>query len=144
LAKKDSKAGSLLDTLNVLRARELAVTIQYMRHHYQVTGADGLAIMGEFKEVAITEMKHAEKLAERIDFLGGDPTTVPDSIGRDAKSLKDMATMDLASENDAVKLYNDAIKQADAEGDVTTRRLLESILGDEEDHVNTFQTMLGK
>ena len=99
---------------------------------------------GEFKEVAITEMKHAEKLAERIDFLGGDPTTVPDDIGKDAKSLKDMAAMDLASENDAVKLYTDAIKKVDEMGDVTTRRLLESILGDEEDHVNTFQTMLGK
>jgi bacterioferritin len=138
------QGGSLIDTLNMLRARELAVTIQYMRHHYQVTGADGLAMQGEFKEVAITEMKHAEKLAERIDFLGGDPTTIPDAIGKDAKSLKDMAAMDLASENDAVRLYRDAVKQADAAGDVTTRRLLEGILGDEEGHVNTFQTMLGK
>ena len=41
LAKKESKSDALLDTLNMLRARELAVTIQYMRHHYQVTGLTG-------------------------------------------------------------------------------------------------------
>lgn len=135
---------ALLDTLNALRARELAVVTQYMRHHYQVTTAEGLALQDEFKEVAITEMKHAEVLAERIDFLGGDPTTKPDEIGTGAKSLEEMARMDLASENDAVRLYRDAILQADSAGDVTTRRMLESILGDEEDHVNTFSTMLGK
>jgi bacterioferritin len=138
------KGVSLIDTLNMLRERELAVIMQYMRHHYQVTGADGLALADEFKEVAITEMKHAEALAERIDFLGGDPTTKPAAIGMGAKALKDMAKMDLASEEDAVKLYKAAIKDIDALGDVTTRRLLEDILADEEDHVNTFQMMLGK
>jgi bacterioferritin len=135
---------ALLDTLNELRARELAVIVQYMRHHYQVTGAEGLALADEFKDVAITEMKHAEKLAERIDFLGGDPTTKPWEVGTGASSLTDMATMDLASEQDAVRLYTAAITKVDEEGDITTRRLLEDILGDEEDHVNTFRQMLGK
>lgn len=135
---------SLLDTLNELRARELAVVVQYMRHHYIVTGAEGLALAGEFKEVAITEMKHAESLAERIDFLGGDPTTAPAKIVTGDKTLADMAKTDLASEKDAVKLYSAAIKVADDAGDTTTRRLLEDILADEEDHVNTFATMLGK
>ncbi len=137
-------AGTLLDTLNMLRARELAVITQYMRHHYQITTAEGLAMADEFKDIAITEMKHAEMLGERIDFLGGDPTTQPSEIGRDARTLEQMASMDLASENDAVRLYRDAVKQADSEGDVTTRRMLESILGDEENHVNRFQMMLGR
>lgn len=135
---------TLLDTLNALRARELAVIVQYMRHHYQVTGADGLPLQDEFKDVAITEMKHAEELAERIDFLGGDPTTTPDDVGTGARTVADMATMDLASEEDAVRLYRNAVMEADQAGDVTTRRLLESILADEEDHVNTFRTMLGR
>jgi bacterioferritin len=134
----------LIDTLNELRARELAVVVQYMRHHYIVTGAEGMALAGEFKEVAITEMKHAEALAERIDFLGGDPTTTPAKIKTGASSLEEMASDDLASEDDAVKLYTGAIKKADDAKDVTTRRLLEDILGDEEDHVNTFRMMLGR
>ena len=135
---------ALIDTLNDLRARELAVCMQYMRHHYLVTGPEGLALAGEFKSVAITEMKHAEALAERIDFLGGDPTAKPASFPTDAKTFEEMASQDLASESEAVDLYKAAVKQADEAGDVTTRRLLESILADEEDHVDTFERMLGK
>ena len=143
--KKTAPAASpLIDTLNDLRARELAVIVQYMRHHYTITGADGVALADEFKETAITEMKHAEELAERIDFLGGDPTTIPTSIVKTDNNLAAMAEADLASEEEAVMLYTKAIAEALKAGDVTTRRLLESILADEEDHVNTFRSMLGK
>ncbi len=137
-------AGTLIDTLNDLRARELAVIVQYMRHHYVITGADGAALAGDFKDVAITEMRHAEELGERIDFLGGDPTTKPTEIAKGGHTVTDAAQIDLASEEEAVRLYKEAIKEADAAGDVTTRRLLEDILADEEDHVNTFRVMLGQ
>lgn len=134
---------ALLGTLNDLRARELAVIAQYMRHHYTITTAEGLAVSGDFKDIALTEMKHAEALGERIDFLGGDPTTKPEAIATGQRTVHDMAQADLASELDAVRRYRDGIKQAQDLGDVTTRRLLEDILGDEEDHVNSFQQMLG-
>lgn len=135
---------SLLDTLNNLRARELAVSIQYMRHHYRVTGSDSFGPEDEFKSTAITEMKHAEKLAERIDFLGGDPTTKPWDVSTGEETLQQMATVDLAAEEDAVRLYRDAIRQFDDEGDSTTRLMLEEILADEEEHVKLFRQMLGK
>ena len=138
------KKNSLVDTLNDLRSRELAVVVQYMRHHYTLTGADAAALADEFKAVSITEMKHAEALAERIDFLGGDPTTKPAAIMTSDNTVAAAAALNLTSEEEAVELYNAAIKEAEAAGDVTTRKLLESILGDEEDHVNTFRTMLGK
>jgi bacterioferritin len=145
MAKKATPKGSpLIDTLNDLRARELAVVMQYMRHHYQVTGPEGLALADEFKAVAITEMKHAEELAERIEFLGGDPTTKPTQFATGQKSLAEMATADAASEEEAVELYKAAIAEAAEAGDVTTRKLLEDILGDEEGHLDTFNTMLGK
>lgn len=145
MAKKATPKGSpLIDTLNDLRARELAVVMQYMRHHYQVTGPEGLALADEFKAVAITEMKHAEELAERIEFLGGDPTTKPTQFATGQKSLAEMATVDAASEEEAVELYKAAIAEAAEAGDVTTRKLLEDILGDEEGHLDTFNTMLGK
>ncbi len=47
-----AKGSPLIDTLNDLRARELAVIMQYMRHHYQITGPDGVALADEFKEIA--------------------------------------------------------------------------------------------
>ena len=134
----------LLDVMNDLRARELAVIVQYMRHHYLVAGPDGVALAGEFNEVAITEMKHAEALAERIDYLGGDPTTKPEPImGVEARTLAEMAAADRDSEADAIGRYKEAIGLADAEGDITTRKLFEDILGDEEDHHKTFSDMLG-
>lgn len=135
---------AMLDTLNTLRGRELAVCIQYMRHHYRVTGAESFTAEDEFKDTAITEMKHAEALAERIDFLGGNPTTKPWDISTGEDTLQQMATVDLRAEEEAVRLYTDAIAQADQEGDTTTRRLLEDILADEEEHVKVFRQMLGK
>ncbi len=145
MAKKAAAKGSpLLDTLNDLRARELAVIMQYMRHHYQITGPDGVALADEFKEIAIVEMKHAEELAERIDYLGGDPTTKPSQFATGQASLAEMAGVDAASEGEAVELYKAAIQQAADAGDVTTRKLLEDILGDEEGHLDTFNKMLGK
>jgi len=135
---------AVIDVLNELRAAELAAIIQYMRHHYLVTGADGMPLAGEFKSVSIDEMKHAETLAERIDFLGGDPTMKPGPIVGTATSLMAMATDDLATEDKAVAAYREAVKIADKAGDVTTRRMLEDILADEEGHQDTFGTMLGK
>lgn len=133
----------VIATLNELRARELAVIMQYMRHHYLVTGPDGLALAGEFKSVAIAEMKHAEELAERIDYLGGDPTTKPWDIKMGQTTLEEMAAADAGSETEAVEMYKAAIAALADTADVTTRRLLEDILAEEEEHLDTFNKMLG-
>jgi bacterioferritin len=134
---------NLLDVLNDLRSRELAVVMQYMRQHYTVTGPEGMLHADTFKDVAITEMKHAEALAERIEFLGGSATTKPERFDKEFSGLKEMAKADFSAESDAVMRYRAAIKVAAAHDDVTTRKLLEDILGDEEDHLKTFTDMLG-
>jgi len=96
-----------------------------------------------FKSVGVTEMKHAESLAERIEFLGGKATTKPEKFESEFSGLKEMAKSDFSAESDAVMRYKAAIKVAEAHGDPTTRGLLESILADEEDHLKTFSDMLG-
>jgi bacterioferritin len=133
----------LVDVLNDLRARELGVIMQYMRQHYTVTGPEGMLHAGTFKETAITEMKHAESLAERIEFLGGSATTKPERFEFEFSGLKEMAKADFSAESDAVMRYKAAIKVAEAHSDPTTRGLLEAILADEEDHLKTFGDMLG-
>lgn len=143
MAKAKSEI-SLIDVLNDLRSRELAVVMQYMRQHYVVTGPEGMLLADTFKDVAITEMKHAEALAERIDFLGGNPTTKPEKFDSDFSNLREMAKSDYNAEEDAIMRYRAAIKVAAAADDVTTRKLLEDILGDEEDHIKTFSDMLGQ
>ena len=56
----------LKDLLNKAIARELQVSIQYMWQHIQVMGVKAVSVQDRFKSTAITEMKHAEKIAERL------------------------------------------------------------------------------
>ena len=131
----------LLDFLNTGIARELQVSIQYMWQHVQVSGVDGAVVEGVFREIAVAEMKHAEKLAERLDYLNGVPTTKPDPIFVGG-SLIEMLKQDEQNEEEAITLYKQAIQVAAEEGDFTTRRLLEDILAEEETHIDRFGKLL--
>jgi bacterioferritin len=133
----------LLQGLNNALAEELGAIIQYMYHHVMGRGLASPAILDEFKSTSITEMKHAEALAERIDLLGGEPTIEisPIKVGGD---LTKMIRDDLATEYRAIELYKGIIKLAAKEDDPVTRRLLEEILEDEEGHANTWETVLEK
>jgi len=131
----------LLDKLNEAIARELQVSIQYMWQHVMVIGINAESVGGVFKKIAIVEMKHAEEIAERLYYLGGVPTTKPSSI-EVGKTLKEMLDVDVKAELGAIDLYREIIRLAEKEGDVTTKRLFEEILSAEEDHHNTFSTLL--
>ncbi len=135
-------SGKLIEALNKDRADELAAIMQYMGHHYEGAGMDSPGILEIFKSTSITEMKHAEMLAERIVYLGGEPTKEPSAILKGG-DLRKMIQDDLAKENGAIKQYKEHIKLAEEEGDTTTRRMLEEILADEEKHADTWETILG-
>ena len=122
-------------------ARELQVSIQYMWQHITVTGIKGAMVEDVFKEIAITEMKHAEEIAERLAYLGGTPTIKPDPIFV-GSSLAEMLRLDEKAEEEAIVLYKKTIKVARDEGDSTTRRLFEQILAEEEEHIDTFSKLL--
>ncbi len=93
----------LLDLLNKGIARELQVAIQYMWQHVQWTGIKGFSVKDEIKKIAITEMKHAEDIAERLVYLGGKPTTKPSPIVI-GSSLKEMIELDKKAEAEAIEL----------------------------------------
>jgi bacterioferritin len=112
-----------------------------MWQHVQVTGLEGLLVKHIFKEIAINEMKHAEELAERISSLNGVPTEKPDPIFVGG-SLIEMLKQNQQNEEEAIRLYKNTIQVAEAEGDFTTRGLLEKILSDEEKHIDIFGKML--
>ena len=132
---------NVIDFLNKGIARELQVSIQYMWQSIQVTGLEGEQVKGIFRETALAEMTHAEKLAERLDYLDGVPTTKPDPINVGG-SLIEMLKQDEQNEEEAITLYKQAIQIAAKEGDYTTRRLLEEILAEEENHINKFGKLL--
>lgn len=131
----------ICDALNKARSRELAVSIQYMRQHYMAEGPASPPVVDILKDIAKTEMEHAEALGERITFLGGTATTKPDPI-KTATDLKQMIQDDLDMENEAVAMYRDIIKLCAEEGDYTSRRMMEELLADEEEHVDQFQKLL--
>jgi len=132
-----------MELLNRGIARELQVSIQYMWQHVVAKGIESAAVEDIFRKIAITEMKHAEEIAERLAYLGGTPTTKPDPIFMGG-SLKEMLQMDAKAEEEAIALYKQTIKVAEEEGDVTTRKLFEEILGHEEEHHDTFTKLLEK
>jgi bacterioferritin len=131
----------LLEILNQAIAREMQVAIQYMWQHVQWVGVKGFAVHDELKAIAITEMKHAEAIAERLFYLGDTPTTKPTEIFV-GKTLKEMIERDVKDEENAIKLYKQIIAQARKEKDETTEILFMNILKDEEEHHDTFTTLL--
>jgi len=136
---KVSKA--LLDKLNDAIARELQVAIQYMWQHVQWGGVKGFAVQDELKSIAIAEMKHAEAIAERLYYLGGTPTTKPTPI-LVGNNLKQMIAKDIEDEANAIDLYKKIIEAATKEGDVTTAFMFKGILEQEEEHHDTFTTLM--
>jgi len=129
--------------LNQAIARELQVSIQYMWQHVQWKGVEGYAVSDGFKNTAITEMKHAEKIAERLWYLGGKPTTKPNPINI-GDELKQMISFDIKAEEEAIAMYKEIMDIAQKEGDVATREIFEEIEEEEEEHHDFFTSLLEK
>lgn len=129
----------VIDTLNFLLADELTAINQYMVHS-EMCDNWGYARLHEVAEKrAIDEMKHAEKLIARILYLEGRPIVTklnPISIGAEVPQQIDN---DWDAEAGAIKNYNEGIKLALDLGDNGTRELLESILKDEEAHIDVLE-----
>ncbi len=130
--------------LNNLLSDELTAISQYMVHSEMCDNWRYAKLHKVVEERAITEMKHAERLIARILFLDGTPVVSKlkkISVGADVEAqLKN----DLAAEYGAVKGYNDGIRQAYELGDNGSRELMDSILKDEEDHVDWLEAQLGQ
>jgi len=131
----------LREILNKGIARELQVSIQYMWQHVMAKGIEGAVVEDTFRQIAITEMKHAESLAKRIVFLDGVPTFNPDTV-HIGHTLDAMLKENVQAEEEVIDLYKQAIQLAINEGDYTTRRMLEEILSNEEEHLDKFSTLL--
>lgn len=141
IAPATKVSGKLKSMLNDAISREIAVSVQYMWQHVQVMGVKAVAVQDIFKQIAVTEMKHAEKIAERLWYLTGTPVTKPTPINV-GKNLKEFLEIDVKAEEDGISLYKQIVKQAESERDVTTAFIFKEILEDEEEHHDAFTTML--
>jgi len=131
----------VIDLLNAARSRELHAITQYMAQHYELEDQDFGKLATKFKEIAIQEMKHAEKLAERILFLKGEPTSKPDAVAKKGQTIQEMLKTNMGLEATAMKMYNEASVTCAAEKDQVSKEIFEELLKDEEEHYNYFENV---
>ena len=131
----------VIDLLNQAREREIGAISQYMIHHYELEDKDFGKLASKLKETAIAEMKHAEKLADRILFLNGEPTTKPGGKAVKGQEIPEMLKTNIGLESEAVQMYNEAAVVCSAEKDQVSKDLFEELLKDEEGHLDTFENI---
>jgi bacterioferritin len=138
----------IIQLLNDSLATELVCVLRYKRHHFTAEGLSSPKIAEEFLVHATEEAGHADRLARRIVQLGGDPDFSPDSLsGRshaaydDSADLKAMIKANLVAERVAIEAYSQIITLI-GDKDSTTRRLLEDILADEQQHADELKDWL--
>jgi bacterioferritin len=132
----------IIERLNALLADELTATNQYIVHSEMCANWGYEKLHKLVEKRAIDEMKHAEKLIARILFLEGLPVVSNLNKIHIGADIPVQLTNDLEAELGAVQAYNDGIRQAVEIGDNGTRELFESILKDEEDHIDWLEAQL--
>jgi bacterioferritin len=132
----------LIQALNGLLADELTAINQYVVHAEMAENWGYGKLNKSVRARSITEMKHAEKLIERILFLEGTPNVGELNKIHIGADVPKQCANDLAAEMTAVEGYNSAVKLATDVGDNATKEILESILKDEDGHVNEIEEKL--
>jgi len=132
----------IIKLLNDSLATEIVCVLRYKRHHFTATGLESPAIADEFLVHANEEQAHADKIAKRIVQLGGSPDLNPDTLtGRshadydDSEDLHAMIRANLIAERVAIEAYTQIIELI-GDKDPTTRRLIEQILEQEQEHAD--------
>jgi bacterioferritin len=132
----------VIEQLNIRLAEELTATNQYMVHAEMCENWGYKKLHGLIRTRAIVEMKHAEKLIERILFLEGKPIVSRLESIHIGDEVHKMHQFDHAAEETAIHGYNESIRIAVEIGDNGTRDLLESILTQEEEHLDDIEAQL--
>ncbi len=132
----------IIEHLNARLADELSAVNQYMVHAEMADNWGYEHLHGAVQKRAVEEMKHAERLISRMLFLEGRPVVSQLNKIDIGAQVEDQLAKDWAAENGAVRDYNADIRLATDLGDNGTREMLESILKDEEDHIDWIEAQL--
>lgn len=137
--KGDAK---VIEFLNRVLYIELTAINQYFLHAKMLRNW-GLGELAEYEyKASIDEMKHADKLAERILFLEGLPNFQLLGKLRIGENPRELLVCDLALENEALPVLREAIAYSETVGDYVSRQLLSDILESEEEHLDWIETQL--
>lgn len=132
----------VIERLNEALFLELGAVNQYWLH-YRLLDDWGLTKLArKEREESIEEMQHADKIIERIIFLGGHPNMQTLGSLRIGQDVKEVLEADLAGELEAIASYAKSKEVCEAEGDYVSKNIFESLLQDEEGHVDFLETQL--
>jgi len=140
VSRKEQKR-KVVDALNAARSMELHAIHQYMVQHYNLDNMDYGDMAMKVKLIAIDEMRHAEMLADRIEELGGQPTSDLSAVVQKGQSVEAVFPFDMALEDEAIASYNRFIVVCRENGDSTSLKLLEVINDEEQVHYNYFENV---
>ena len=146
--------GQAIEVLNKVLASELVCVLRYKRHYFMAQGIHAEPVAQEFAQHAADEQRHVDQVAERITQLGGDPDFNPDGMlsrsasqyhqeGSKAASLLDMIREDLLAERVVIMWYSEIIRWFRDE-DPTSRRMMEELLANEEEHADDLRNLLAE
>ena len=138
----------VIKVLNEALATELVCVLRYKRHYYMADGINSASVAAEFLQHATEEQGHADQIAARIVQLQGEPDFNPSTLVERSHAeyvagtdLNDMIKEDLVAERVAIASYSEIARWL-GDNDITTRRLMEAILGVEEEHADDLLTFL--
>jgi bacterioferritin len=129
-----------IGSLNEALADELGAIHQYMYFHFHCDDQGYDPLSNLFRQKAIEEMQHAERLAERILFLGGEVEMKPAASVRKVHDVAEMLRLGKSMEESAIKMYNRFGNECGEKGDNVTKKLFEDLVADEERHYDSFDT----
>jgi bacterioferritin len=144
-------AEKVIAVLNDVVATEVVCWTRYTRHAISATGINRAQVAAEFTEHAAAELQHAMWAAERVSQLGGEPDFNPATLSDrahtdyttpDPNDLEQMLRDNLLAERIVIEAYQEIVRWI-GDGDPTTRRLLERILEEEEEHADDIVDLLG-
>lgn len=139
---------TVLKLLNEALATEIVCVLRYKYHYYMASGINAKSIADEFLQHANEEQGHADLISQRITQLEGAPNLSPDGLLTRSHSeyvegddLVDMIKEDLVAERIAIDSYREIINYV-GDRDTTTKRLMEEVLAQEEEHAEDMKTLM--
>ena len=140
----------VIDVLNEVLATEIVCTLRYKSHYFMASGIHSESVAQEFLEHAQQEQAHADRVARSIVQLGGVPNLNPEGMHTRAHAeyhvgtdLREMIREDLIAERVAIETYSEIVRWL-SDDDPTTRRLMEDLLEQEEEHADDMANLLDR
>jgi bacterioferritin len=138
---REKSKGKIIEVLNKARAMELQAIHQYLNQHYNLDNLDYGDFAMKLKLVGLDEMRHAEKFADRVEELGGQPTVESAAKAVIGQKVEEVFIFDADLEDNTIATYNQFLAVCRENGDSISAKLFETIIDEEQIHYNYFDNV---